>query len=102
VVAFVDGITAAAVGAIAGSVVVTAERTIVDLRTAAIALATILMLWRYKQLQEPVVVAAAALRGLALYPVLHAWPKRCALTTALALLRRRPTACCRSSCGTSR
>ena len=72
VVAFVDGITAAAIGAIAGSVVVIAKRTIVDLPTAAIALATILLLWRYKKLQEPVVVAAAALLGLAVYPILHA------------------------------
>ena len=39
---------------------------------SAIALATILLLWRYKKLQEPVVVAAAALLGLAVYPILHA------------------------------
>jgi chromate transporter len=70
VVAFVDGITAAAVGAIAGSVVIIAKRTIVDLPTACIAVATILLLWRFRKLQEPVVIAAAAILGLVVYPLL--------------------------------
>ncbi|MEO7495756.1 MAG: chromate transporter, partial [Massilia sp.] len=48
VVAFVDGITAAAIGAIAGSVVVIAKRSIVDLPTALVALVTIALLWRFK------------------------------------------------------
>jgi chromate transporter len=69
VVAFVDGITAAAIGAIAGSVVVIAKRTIVDLPTAIFALATIMLLWRYKKLPEPVIVAAAALLGLLVFPL---------------------------------
>ena len=71
VIAFVDGITAAAIGAIAGSVLVIAKRTIVDMPTAAIALATIVLLWKFKKLQEPVIVAAAAILGLAIYPLLH-------------------------------
>jgi chromate transporter len=71
VVAFVDGITAAAVGAITGSVVVIAKRSIVDLPTAVIALVTAGLLWRFKKLQEPVIVAAAALLGLIVYPLLH-------------------------------
>lgn len=69
--AFVDGITAAAVGAITGSVLVIAKRSIVDVPTAALAVATVLLLWRFKKLQEPVVVAAAALIGLVAYPLLH-------------------------------
>ncbi|RQR63230.1 chromate transporter [Burkholderia sp. Bp9002] len=69
--AFVDGITAAAVGAITGSVLVIAKRSIVDLPTAALAVATVLLLWRVKKLQEPVIVTAAALIGLAAYPFLH-------------------------------
>ncbi len=69
VVAFVDGITAAAIGAIAGSVVVIAKRTLVDIPSAGVALITILILWRFKKLQEPVVVAAAAVAGLVLYPL---------------------------------
>jgi chromate transporter len=71
VLAFVDGITAAAIGAIAGSVVVIAKRTIVDIPTALIALVTIALLWRFKKLQEPVVVAGAAALGLLIYPLLH-------------------------------
>lgn len=71
IVAFVDGVTAAAVGAITGSVIVLAKRSIVDIPTALMALATIALLWKYKKLQEPVVVVGAALIGLALYPLLH-------------------------------
>ncbi|NVM78392.1 chromate transporter [Duganella sp. SG902] len=70
VVAFVDGITAAAVGAIAGSVIVIAKRSIVDPPTAAIAVVTIALLWKFKKLQEPVVVAAAAVLGLMVYPLM--------------------------------
>jgi chromate transporter len=72
IVAFVDGVTAAAVGAITGSVIVIAKRSIVDVPTAVMALATIGILWKYKKLQEPVVVATAALIGLVLYPLTHA------------------------------
>jgi chromate transporter len=72
VVAFVDGITAAAIGAIAGSVIVIAKRSIIDVPTALIALVTVALLWRYKKLQEPVIIAVAAIIGLALYPLLRA------------------------------
>ena len=71
VIAFVDGITAAAIGAIAGSVFVIAKRSIVDIPTALIALATIAVLWKFKKLQEPIVVVAAAMLGLAIYPMFH-------------------------------
>jgi chromate transporter len=71
VMAFVDGITAAAVGAITGSVIVIARRSIVDLPTLAIALVAIALLWKFKKLQEPVIVAAAAAAGLVIYPLLH-------------------------------
>lgn len=70
VLAFVDGITAAAIGAIAGSVIVIARRSIVDIPTAMIALVTIALLWKFKKLQEPVIVAVAALLGLLIYPLL--------------------------------
>jgi chromate transporter len=72
VAAFVDGITAAAVGAIVGSVVVIAKRSIVDIPTALLALATALLLWRFKKLPEPVIIAMAAAAGLILYPLMHA------------------------------
>jgi chromate transporter len=71
VIAFVDGITAAAIGAIAGSVVVIAKRSIYDIPTALIALVTIVLFWRFKKLQEPVVIAAAAALGLVIYPLMH-------------------------------
>lgn len=69
IVAFVDGVTAAAIGAIAGSVVVIGQRSITDLVTAAMALLTAAVLWRFKKLPEPVVVAVAAIAGLLLYPL---------------------------------
>ncbi|CAN0627166.1 Chromate transport protein [Burkholderia multivorans] len=69
--AFVDGITAAAIGAISGSVLVIAKRSVVDLPTAAVTLVTVLLLWRFKKLQEPVVVLAAAAFGLAVFPLVH-------------------------------
>ncbi|HZX31116.1 MAG TPA: chromate transporter [Rhodocyclaceae bacterium] len=71
IVAFVNGVTAAAVGAITGSVIVIAKRSIVDLPTTALALATILLLWKFKKLQEPVIVLGAAAIGLVLFPLLH-------------------------------
>ena len=70
IVAFVDGVTAAAIGTIAGAVVVLGKRSIVDLPTMLIALVTVLLLWKVKKLPEPVIVAAAALVGLVVYPLL--------------------------------
>ncbi len=64
IAAFVDGITAASVGAIAGSVVVLARRTITDIPMAALALLSAAALWRFKKLKEPWLVVAAALLGL--------------------------------------
>ena len=71
VLSFVDGITAAAIGAITGSVIVIAKRSLIDIPTVLIALATVALLWRFKKLQEPVVVAGAAILGLAIYPLVH-------------------------------
>lgn len=70
IVAFVDGVTAAAIGAIAGAVVVLAQRSITDWITALLALVTVAILWRFKKVQEPVIVLAAALIGLAVHPLL--------------------------------
>ena len=71
VIAFVDGITAAAIGAITGAVIVIAKRSISDIPTALICLITIALLWKFKKLQEPVIIVAAAVAGLILYPLLH-------------------------------
>lgn len=67
-IAFVDGVTAAAIGAISGAVVILATRSIVDLTTALMALATAGLLWKAKRLPEPVLVAIAAIIGLAAFP----------------------------------
>jgi chromate transporter len=67
VLAFVDGITAA-IGAIAGSVIVIAKRSIIDIPTAVIALVSIGLLWKFKKLQEPYIIAGAALVGLVIFP----------------------------------
>ncbi len=69
IVAFVDGVTAAAIGTIAGAVVVIGQRSITDWITAALALLTAAVLWRFKKVQEPVIVAAAALIGLIVHPL---------------------------------
>jgi len=67
IVAFVDGVTAAAVGAITGAVVVLGQRSITDLPTLVLALATIAVIWKVKKLPEPVIVAIAAVIGLLIY-----------------------------------
>ena len=69
--AFVAGVTAAAIGAITGAVIVLAERSIVDWVTAAVALVTIALLWKFRTLPEPVLVAVAAIVGLLAFPGLQ-------------------------------
>jgi chromate transporter len=64
--AFVDGVTAAAIGAIAGAVLVLGKRQITDITAAGIALATALVLLKFKKVQEPVIIVVAALLGLLL------------------------------------
>jgi chromate transporter len=64
--AIVDGITAAAVGAIAGAVLILAKRTLIDLTAIGIALATVAVLIRFKKAREPFIILAAALLGIAI------------------------------------
>ena len=66
--AFVQGATAAATGALAGAVVVLAYRAIYDLPTAVVALASLAVLWRFK-IAEPILVAAAGVVGLIVWPL---------------------------------
>ena len=68
--AFAAGATAAASGAIAGAVVVLGQRAIFDIPTAAIGLIGLALLWRYR-LQEPILVAAAGIVGLLLWPIVR-------------------------------
>jgi chromate transporter len=63
--AFVAGVTAAAAGAIAGAAFVLGRRAIIDLPTAAIGAATLLLLVKAKKIPEPLLIGAAGLVGLA-------------------------------------
>ncbi|GAC1527275.1 MAG: chromate transporter [Ramlibacter sp.] len=69
-VAFVDGVTAAAIGAITGAVIVLAQRSITDWVTAALAIGTVAVLLKFKKVPEPAIVLVAALLGLLLYPAM--------------------------------
>ena len=77
IIAFVDGVTAAAVGAIAGACVVLGRRTIFsdgwnpDYPKIAILLITVGLLLRFKKLSEPIIVIGAAVAGLLLFPFVH-------------------------------
>jgi len=62
--AFVDGVTAAAAGAIAGAAFVLGRRAIVDVSTALIAIATLVILTRVKGVSEPVLILAAGVLGI--------------------------------------
>jgi chromate transporter len=63
--AFVDGVTAAATGAIVGAAVVLGRRALVDGVTVAVALASLAVVLGLKKVPDPVVVLAAALVGWA-------------------------------------
>lgn len=71
-IAFVNGVTAAAIGAITGAVLVLAQRSIVDIPTTLIGLAAIGLIWKVKKLPEPIIVVAAAIIGFLVFPGLHA------------------------------
>ena len=62
--AFVDGVTAAATGAIGGAAFVLGRRALIDIPTVLIALATWLVFSRFKKLPEPLVIVAAGVVGL--------------------------------------
>jgi chromate transporter len=64
--AAVDGVTAAATGAIAGAIVVLGRRAIVDASTLGIAVLTLLMLIRVRRVPEPLVIIAAGIAGILL------------------------------------
>jgi chromate transporter len=72
IAAFVNGVTAAATGAIVGAVIVLGRRSLIDLPTVLIAVVTLALLWKFKhKLPEPVMVAIAAVVGLIIYPLTH-------------------------------
>ena len=62
--AFVDGVTAAATGAIAGAAVILGRRALMDVPTILIALVTLALLLVGRKIPEPVLIVAAGLVGL--------------------------------------
>ncbi len=71
IVAFVEGVTVAAIGAISGAVVVLGQRSITDIPTALIAFGTLAILWNTRKIPEPLLVLGAAVLGLILYPMMQ-------------------------------
>ena len=75
IVAFVDGVTAAAIGAIAGAVLVLGRRTIFpdgwspEWPKVAVLLVTLGLLVKFKKLPESVIIVGAAIVGLVVYPL---------------------------------
>jgi chromate transporter len=60
---FVDGVTAAATGAIGGAAFVLGKRAIVDWPTLLICVATLLMIVKVRRIPEPIVILAAGMIG---------------------------------------
>jgi chromate transporter len=68
--AIVDGVTAAAIGAIAGAVLVLGKRNLTDIPSVTLMLLTVGILWKFKKIQEPLIIATAAAVGILLKVVL--------------------------------
>lgn len=71
IVDFVNGVTAAASGAIAGAVIVLGKRSIIDIPTLLFALITLFLIWKVKKASEPVIILVASILGLLIYPLTH-------------------------------
>lgn len=65
--AFVQGLTAAAVGAIAGAAVILSKRVLVDVPTVQIALIPFGVLFGFKKIPEPILIVVAGVAGVALH-----------------------------------
>lgn len=64
--AFVDGVTASAIGAIVGAVIILGQKSIIDIYTAIIAILTVFLLWKYKKITEPYLILGCAIIGYSL------------------------------------
>lgn len=62
--AFVQGVTAAAVGAIAGTAIILSKRAVMDLATVLIAVVSVLLLLRFKKIPEPLIILGAGIVGM--------------------------------------
>lgn len=68
--AFVQGVTAAAVGAIAGAAIILSKRAVMDLPTVLIAGVSLVLLLRFKKIPEPLIILGAGIVGMT---VKHGW-----------------------------
>lgn len=64
--AFVDGVSASAIGAIVGAVIILGQKSIIDIYTAIIAILTVFLLWKYKKITEPYLILGCAIIGYSL------------------------------------
>jgi chromate transporter len=62
--AFVQGVTAAAVGAIAGAVVILARRSLIDWVTVAMAFTALVVQLKFRRVPEPLMIVVAGFIGL--------------------------------------
>jgi chromate transporter len=69
--AFVQGVTAAAVGAIAGAALILGRKAIFDFPTTLIALFSFVILRYFKRIPEPIMILFAGLAGSLLHAVVH-------------------------------
>jgi len=65
--AFVQGVTAAAVGAIAGAAVILSKRALVDVPTVVIAVISFALLLGFKKMPEPILIVLAGIAGVVLH-----------------------------------
>ena len=71
---FIRGITVAVVGVLVGTTYLVAKTAVGDILTVALAAAALFVLFLWKKVPEPLIVAAGALIGLLAYPLLSpAW-----------------------------
>ncbi|MGZ3773422.1 MAG: chromate transporter [Pseudobdellovibrionaceae bacterium] len=62
--AFVDGVTAAAIGAIAGATFILGKRAIIDIPTIVFFIVSLLILIKFKKFPEPVIILIAGIAGI--------------------------------------
>ena len=65
--AFVQGVTAAALGAIAGAAVILSKRALVDMTTVAIAVISLVALLGFTKIPEPILILGAGIAGIMLH-----------------------------------
>jgi chromate transporter len=65
--AFVQGVTAAAVGTIAGAAIILSKRALVDVKTVVIAMISLVILLGFKKVPEPILIVGAGIAGVVLH-----------------------------------